>query len=377
MLPYLIILLGLGSFSMIEAYTRKNSNKYILHLYLFVYLSVFVSASISRGDYSSYINIFRNIDFSHLNAVFEPVFYYMLVAIKYINLNENFLFLISASLAILIKYRALFTLKKNHQININYSFFFLIYCALFLTYFELGSIRFGIASAFFLWASTFLNNNSRKYLIIITIGSLFHTSLLVTLVIPFILRRKPLLVFTLLFFTGCLLSYLLKNAAFISFISSNLFLSKIINYSRFGSITITAQLIKKILILSMFFLVFKKEISNKNSYIYSIWSLSVFGLGLYFLFASNQLIASRYLLLFSVIEPIMIILLFHKFNKISKALLVLPILIMMLFVNFSSTLYRNNNVVNVYLPYKNFLLGDEQVFGDPEELKRLVEEGTH
>lgn len=86
----------------------------------------------------------------------------------------------------------------------------------------------------------------------------------------------------------------------------------------------------------------------------------------------SQITASRYLLMFGICEPIMIILIFKNL-KLSSKYMGSIIIILFVLLNYTHSITANNNEINLYLPYKNYFLGDTQLYTDPDEIKAKME----
>ncbi|MFD1244749.1 EpsG family protein [Paralysiella testudinis] len=338
---------------------------------LFVVITITISASISRGDYYSYYHFFHSIDLHYPEPNVELLFFWMNYWIKYITNNEFYMFFIATSLAMLLKFYALRNLRLLNDLKINYGYYFCLYFSTFLIYLDLGSIRFAIATSFLFVASTYLvANRVRWFYFYILIGILFHASLLPALLIPTLLKgRRSIKFFYICLIIGLVFILSINNSIIVNILSSNFYTSKILGYLRFGGITITFQLVKKIVIFTAFYFILKEEIKNKASYVYICWIVSLFSFSLAALFFISQLTVSRYLLMFGICEPIMLILIFRKVNLSSKYALIL-LLVIYVATNYGYSIYANSNEINLYLPYKNYLLGDTQ----PYRSKNILDE---
>ncbi|MDE9428668.1 EpsG family protein [Xenorhabdus bovienii] len=373
MLPYYLILLSVLCLGIVEQLLKDRANKILIRCVLLIILIITISGAISRGDYNSYIKIYNNINLENPNPVFEIAFYWMMVALKSCSFDPFSVFFAASSITILIKFYTLYKLKQKRIYNINYGYYFFLYFASFIVYQELGSIRFAVACSFFFLATIYLNNKKfLKYYCFIGIGFLFHNSLIVAVVLPFFLNRNIFLFLFISIFVGLLLIFNIENPTFLELAAQSHYFSKVINYTRFGTISVSYQLIKKILLLVIFYILYKKEIIEKQSYAYICWITSIFSFSIYFIFIISQLTASRYLLMFGICEPIMIIMIFNKLTKNLKILSVFVISIYVV-ISYKHGLSSNNNIINLYLPYKNYFMGDTQLYKDVDELKKIIE----
>ncbi len=373
MISYYLILFLVFIFGVIEQYDKKHKKVFVV--FLFVFLLVSLGASISRGDYYSYHYYFSDIDLSDPTPKMELGFFYFSYLIKFFTEDSFYLFFYSSVLCFILKF---FSLKRLNRISgyyFNYGYFFCLYFAIFLIYLDIGSIRFAIATSFLLLALTYLlEGKNKKYYLLILLGMSFHMSVIVALVIPTLFHKRK----SMSFFMVCLgvgvLVFILFHSSFVqNILNSNYYLSKIIGYSRFGSVVITFQLVKRLALLFIFYWIFKKEIKNRESLIYLTWVVSVFSMSMWSFFMVSQVTVSRYLLMFGICEPIMLILMFKKFNLSSKKVYS-SFLVMYVVLNYSYSIVNNSNDVNLYLPYKNAFLGDKQPYQSRETMYLLKQE---
>lgn len=259
-------------------------------------------------------------------------------------------------------------LNKLTSLKINYCFYFLIYLSFFLIYLDIGSIRFSLACSFLLVSFIFLIGGKYFYSVgMIFLASSFHASAIVTVLFIYVYKKNIDFYFLIFsFFLGLLLITLSSSSLVYDLFSANYYFSKIINYSRFGSAILTLQLVKKIILMGVFYFLFKRDIYNQGDELVKLcWRVYLFGFSLWCLFMLSQVAVSRYLLMFSILEPIMFILILRKFDLRSR-IIVLWLMICFLFSNYIYVIQSNSNEVNLYLPYKNFILGDLQPYRDPE-----------
>ncbi|CAM3503634.1 EpsG family protein [Xenorhabdus nematophila] len=373
MLPYYLVLLSVLCLGILEQLQGNRANSVIVRFILLIILITTISGAISRGDYNSYIKIYNDIDLENPNPVFEIAFYWMMVFLKYCSFEPFSVFFVASNIAILIKFYTLYKLRQKKIYNINYGYYFFLYFASFIVYQELGSIRFAIACSFFFLSTIYLNNRSfLKYYCIIGIGFLFHNSLIVAVILPFLINRKVFLFLFISIFIGLLLTFNIKNPAFLELAAQSHYVAKVVNYTRFGTISLSYQLIKKVLLIIIFYFLYKREIIEKRSYAYICWIISIFSFSIYFIFIISQLTASRYLLMFGICEPIIIIMIFNKLTNSSKIFSAFIILIYVV-VSYKHGLSVNNNMINLYLPYKNYFIGDTQAYKNVDELKKIIE----
>lgn len=374
MVEYILILSFILLLSVLEQLMKKYKFN-ISRLVLFFFILVFICGSISRGDYYSYLYYYERIDLIEPEIEFEYGFFWLSYFIKLISENYfHFLFIISV-IGFLLKFYFLHKLEKTLSMHINYALFFSIYLSSFMIYLDVGSIRFSLACSILLVALVFLLERKYiYYILLISIASFFHASVIVAIVFPYVYKNNRM---GYALFIGVIIGLLMIafNSSFMKeLFSMNYYLYKIISYNRHGTAILTFQLMKKILVLITFYWIFKRDIKEqKNGIVYLCWQVYLFGFVLWGIFMISQVIVSRYLLMFSVIEPLMIILMLSRF-KLKMRVIFFPVVIFYIFLGYVYSIKNNSNEINLYLPYKNFIFGDKQPYRSPEVHNMLLSE---
>ncbi|CBJ88203.1 hypothetical protein; putative exported protein [Xenorhabdus nematophila ATCC 19061] len=63
------------------------------------------------------------------------------------------------------------------------------------------------------------------------------------------------------------------------------------------------------------------------------------------------------------------------FNKLTNSSKIFSAFIILIYVvvSYKHGLSVNNNMINLYLPYKNYFIGDTQAYKNVDELKKIIE----
>lgn len=355
MYGYVILFFAVALLTFIESKRNDATSRLAVHIALFLTLNFFISASTSRGDYDSYYDFYTDIDINSPQQVFEIGFFWLSYLIKLtLGNSPGWLFVITAFITISLKFYILSEIDKYSDKKINFSLYFLIYISLCLVYLDIGSIRFSIATSFVFLSLTFLHRDKHlKFIATIFFATLFHASALAALPL-FLIKKFKAEKLTFIIY-GCLGALLFASSSFQSYLELDYYTSKIIGYARYGSITFSFQTLHILLAFIAFTAFHKKEITGRNGLIYSIWLFSLYSICLAMLFAINQLTVSRYLLMFSTVEPLLIIAAINKINGKYKPS-VIAIGTLLLIPVFIYSLANNSDDINLYLPYKNWLI---------------------
>ena len=154
------------------------------YLYQYFYLIIFSILIILSGlrtgvdpDYGSYYDIYKLSVFNYGENI-EPFYFSLNKAFNYLGLPFESMIFIIALTSISIKY---YVIIKEASLPI---FSIIIYVASIYVMFDVIAIRQGLAISLAMLAFRHNKNNSLKSVLLITLGSLFHYSVLV--LIPFI-----------------------------------------------------------------------------------------------------------------------------------------------------------------------------------------------
>lgn len=158
-------------------YDLTKRNKYLF--LSFVTIVLFCGLRYDVGfDYAGYVDIFYNIKYD-LPTYVEPGFIFINQLFAKFNRGYVFVFLLMST----ITYIIIFTLIKKYDNIHNYVFFLFVFQLLFQIN---NQCRQGLAIAIFYIALYYLQQKKKlKYVILILIGSLFHYSLILFLILIF------------------------------------------------------------------------------------------------------------------------------------------------------------------------------------------------
>lgn len=364
MTPYFICLLIIFILAGVEQFTHKyaHSGLIFVRLFLFIALNLCFSSLISRADYCTYNVIFYDI-LADKSVSIEPTYILLSKLFGYI-WNDSFsIFFFYSLLSFWIKFKALKIIEKNIGF-INYGFYFSIYVGLFVTYLEIGAMRFAVAQSFILLASIYLvfYNAYKRFFLLTIIASFFHISALSAILLPIFWLsnyKKNIFYIILAIIFGLVFNYLIVNVL-VGFADLNYITKKFYGYTRFGSLQLNFQMLRDVFVLLVFTILFFKHIQRNNKdFIYLIWIVFLYGLFLIFVSYSNHLTATRLLTFYTFLEPIAILYIIIKFKILDRFLLV-SLLLILLSINYGISLHKQASAGSPdLLPYKNYILGDE------------------
>ncbi|MGH2077623.1 EpsG family protein [Aerococcus urinaeequi] len=190
----LIILIIFFLLSILEQYISISLKKIIVFILLLL-ISLLASKRTIGTDTSNYELIFHYSpiinDFQYfLNNLFEyriePLFVLIISYLKQFGISVEGLFFISSYISLGLVSILAFKVSKKHQILIIY-----ILCLFYLIRGPLDIIRQFLAMSFFLVALYYLSDNKIiKYYIVILIGITAHSSLIVALFLPLIVKKN-------------------------------------------------------------------------------------------------------------------------------------------------------------------------------------------
>lgn len=178
LLALFIVLVLLGVIAIYPLHSKKIGVwVYVCLGIIFLAIAIFKDGSI-LWDYDSYINLLKNYQIVPI----EPTFYWISALIHtYLGGESLYLFAIYAALGISLKMVAIYRTSNFIVLSL------LIYFCHFFISQELIQIRAGVAGGFFLLSLQSLYQRKMwKYLSFIVAGTLFHTSLLLTLPLYFL-----------------------------------------------------------------------------------------------------------------------------------------------------------------------------------------------
>ena len=301
---YLSIFGIIGFFSFVTRNRKDLENK--LFVFFLILLWLMLSFRYGQGtDYFNYKQLFYSIN-SLSDVIFNPNNVHSEIGFRFLYwlFGKNFEFFIFC-----ISSFEMFMISIYIQKYSNNKMFslFLFYPVYYLIYF-FSALRQGFAIAFFvgLLYPLLVKKDYKFFLIGVLFLSLFHSSSLILIIIPFLLKIDMKKMFQLLvfsFFIGIFFCFLFDN----SYVKDIAFLAKISNYWS-GKISILA-LLNRLLYFSMIYIYlflsknYLSKIDDKELFEFDFKILNI-GFLVYLILMGSPLIASRLMIYFQVVEII-------------------------------------------------------------------------
>jgi len=372
-------ILLLGSTIFLSPITKKQEAKNIVTLF-YLFLLFFACTRFGIGtDYFNYYRIFNGLPASFNNLTLlklasygvEPGFSFLIILFKRLNLSYvQFIAFCSFIPLTLIFY----TIQK-YSINKTVSLF-IFFANYYMVYIE-SALRQGIAMAIFLHAILSLISTKKiiNYLFLILIGTTFHVSLIITLIVPVILKFNKKLLLNK--YSVILLSIIAFIAGIVFFRSIVSIIPRINIYANDDSyyFSIILRTLNMVLILYMYARV-KNNLSKTEI---SLLKLYIFGNILYF-FVSSISVFSRLTEYFIFLEIILIPSMIIFLNKSKKMMLAVYILLFsFLFIkDIDSFLYQREYYSKNILNYKHVTIfnKDEIINEIPENASQKYFNGN-
>ena len=274
MIPYVVLLL-------ILVVTLTFSKKNIIFYYISLIIMIFFSGLRSHVgvDYDSYLEIFENIANSYedniFNYPFEPLNVVIVKIILIIGFSNQFIFLIYSFITMLgIGY-----FVKKMSVSKEFSMF--IFLTISIYYLStLNGIRQWVAISMILVSIVnMIEKKHIKSMFFFIIASLFHSSSMIFLIMPFLIKRWPkkilIIIFSLSVVFAKLIFFIIENSKYSIYIKG-------LNFDQKGSYLFFSLYILVILGLIVFLGYFnqsvnfqKKEIVLINMSILSLFTLIV------------------------------------------------------------------------------------------------------
>lgn len=223
------------------------------------------------GDTAAYIDYYN---FNYEYVSFEIGFTVLSEVFRYF-IPENptpFIFFCSFLGNILV----LITVKRfaGHQDGI--LLFWMFTCTYTFYYLNFEVLRQGIAIGFLFWglSSLVISNNWRSYLVGVLIGSTFHSSIVIFLLLPFLYLVKNNRLFIYLFIITCFLSFFISELIFL--FGNFIYINKALEYYLIFDYNSNTILIRNFLFFLFFPLIFKNFKSKEliNFYILYLFILA-------------------------------------------------------------------------------------------------------
>lgn len=357
---YYYTFLAVSILAILEILRIKIIHPKILYFSLMMFLILLAGFRPGVGyDYESYELVYDNFTLlSYISEKMEWGFLSLVYIFKELNITDfNTFLLFIAFISITIKFHVI---KK-------YSPYIFISALLYFTQEflarDFSNIRQGVSIAITAYSITYVHNrNFVKFILLIIIASLFHTTALVFTVIYFIndIRFSKVFIFTTLFFTlfvGQILDTS-KITSLLSMLNIEYVLDKLNDYTArndySSELGITPGLIQRIVIFSVF-VIFEKVLIKQTEYYYLIRNISFIGLLIFLFFNSFEIIAARGSYYFRFFDVIIIAFLINMIKDINYKIIATILILLYAF----QAMFRELNRHGVFFPYDflNTLLG--------------------
>lgn len=355
MIPYFVVALILMGFSLVELLpgiiaTKKKKISLFLVTTLLVFFSGLAS---SRGDSSAYLLIFNNPD----------EYYYIEIGYRLLNKLIKWM-----GGSILLVYICVSITCVSIKLKI-YSFYspylflsiFYLYTSTFISQ-EMGAVRFALASTGLLLSVYLVEKNRIKLLIVmLLVFSLFHFSVIVAFFLVFLNKIKfskknvfmLMSVFILLYFAR------IDIVEYIMNVGASLFPAYGAKAFNYMAIEPRAGLEFGILRRILLFLICAIIMPTKdfeNSLVIKTYIVAIIA---YFVFAPINIVAQRFSVLFSAVEPIVAAMIIARIKKEDRIVVFMVLAALQMF-NLYRTLTLYSDAGNNWIPYTLGLWGDYQ-----------------
>lgn len=335
-----ILFIFLFIFSLIEIWKNVTYKKLFITFWWILSLIVVFRFGVG-ADYPGYYQAFYEIpalgngyNFRELDAHGEPGYLFMVALFRYWGLTFR-------ELAIVIGIITMFLYYRFFKLYCSYSLvaLFIFYSIYFIVY-PFNVIRQGLTSAFFLGVliPILLQKKYALYTFLTLLGSLFHYSLLLVLILPFFMKVK-------------IQWRLLAILMFIGFIFpiENIFSSffrriDVLNIYSEDTGNYWALLIRTLFIIPIIYI----RYNTKDIFIRKISSIGILGFLLFINFYSYSLIASRTSVYFKMLEVSLLPLFFHNMKLSSNRIIVFFVLSIFLIVLFVKSLITDIDYLKLF-----------------------------
>lgn len=332
-------------FASVEVWNQKINSKYIFFsLYILISLIAIFRFGVG-ADYPGYYYAFQEVSSANINSIRELLiinahgeFGYLFLVYLFGKLGFTFceLAILIATITMLLYY---YFFKKYCSYSI---LSLLVFYAIYFIVYPFNVIRQGLTISLFL-AILIPLLFEKKYILYVLytlLGSLFHYSLLIVLILPFILKIKIkseviyfLIMLGLIFPIG---DVVLKMNLFVNIAALSYYLD--------DSSNILALLNRLIFIIPSLYFYNKSE---KNSIERKMALISIIGLLIFIHFRSYSLISSRITVYFKVVEIYLLVKYIKEIKLKSNRMFMYSLFSIMLFVIFIKAL----NTDIAYLKY--------------------------
>jgi hypothetical protein len=341
-------------FAILEVLKIKLFNKRIIYGFFIVYLILFAGFRPGVGyDFDSYLLIFNN--FSILSFAvgnIELGFLSLMFLSKELSDDFNIFLLLVATISIIVKFQVI---KK-------YSPYLFISVLLYFTQEflarDFGNIRQGLAIAFTAYSVQYAYERELfKFLILLFIATLFHTTAIVFIIIYFVhgVKLSHIFIFISIFLAFVFGQILDTNniVYILSLINNEYILTKLSDYTSqtdySSALGITPGLFQRILIFSIFVL-YERVFIKQTVYYYLIRNISFIGILFFLFFNSFEIVAARGSYYFRFFDVIIIAFIVNMIKDINYKIIATILIILYSFQG----IYRELSRHGVYFPYEIF-----------------------
>lgn len=304
-MTYFMVLIILIILSLLETTINYKSN--VLFTLVFIIISTLNIFRFGIGsDYFNYLYLYQLYPSINSPQIFNNEFHgeigFKILAgiLKYFNFNYTHFTIIISSVMFLMIY--IFIKKYSKYKNLSLLMFYVMY---YFTYFNSG-FRQGFTITLFLLVllPLLLEKKLLKFYIITIILSLFHSSVLVVLILPLIQKFKSKTMLQSIFFISIIslvLSIIVKNNIFIFAIQK---IGVSLNYTEY-SLSILAILyrLSMLVIIVYMYKLSDKALSEKDMLLLYFYFI---GFCVYIMLSTQDLLASRIHVYFKVLEIYMV-----------------------------------------------------------------------
>ncbi|MGL4914545.1 MAG: EpsG family protein, partial [Romboutsia sp.] len=325
---HLVTSIGLVSSYIISKINNKN--KKIIETFLFVIFGILLTVISGirykvGTDYHTYTEVFQVFGQDAVEW-FKPEagFQYLMNLIHKISNNPQMFFMITS---IIVNFAILYFIKKNSK-DIMMSLY--LYIATFIYYGTMNGVRQYIASGILLFGFKLVKERKlKKYIIVVLIASMFHTSAFIMIPIYFIVNKKIQSVGNLIFIGVISIGFIFYQ----KFIDIVFLIFKDSKYGYYGDImrnTANGANILRILVwLTPIIIIFlyRRKIDFNDIEVRIIINMCFYGL-LFMILAYRHVLFARFCMYFDIYYLLLIPYILKLFDKKIKRILIYLIIVL-------------------------------------------------
>lgn len=356
MLPYIMLFLVSLILTFISYKLPKDRKNGGIFLAFIVFLMFFIIQAI-RYDVGTdflgtYTKEYYNVLYGHISNKLDIGFVFLYKLIIFLNLNKQWIFVLSALIFNVFIFRSIFKRSKNPAISL-----FVFFLGTFF-FFSMNGIRQSIAISIFYYSLQCVSDrNLKKYLLLNFVGILFHSSTILLLPLYFILTHKFTRNQRIITMVLLIVSMGFIGPKIIELISMTKYRGYLINEAYNVEGTISLSSIVNIIVYILFEINDRKNIDDKEYNIYL--NMHFFGV-IVTILSTAIVIIFRLFLSFRFVEFLSIPYLVYYVNKINvkkKNKIILYCAIIAIFVGYFiyCIVIKNYNDTVPYKTIFNFL----------------------